>query len=125
MSASFRVGDDEFPIPSSFTLSDGALGYEASGLEFGEFADRVGELEDNPGDVRTLTAMVAIAVSRSRPQWSRRRVVQYLAGVDLESFSIDGGEADGPPAEPPTQAASPISSDESTTSQEGLQGAPV
>ncbi len=127
MTASFRIGTEEFPIPSSFTLADGALVFEAAGMEFDEFAARMESLDESP-DIRTLTGMVAIAVARARPHWSRKRVVQFLGTVDLDSFEIDGGEEEIPPVPPPTTAEKdplPISSSESTTSAEDSLGAPV
>lgn len=127
MTAAFKIGGDEFPIPSTFTLSDGPLVYEAAGLEFAEFAERMDSIE-NSTDIRALTALVAIAVSRARPQWTRRQVVQYLGKVDLDEFRIEGDDADGPPAVPPETAAakpSQSSSTASTTSPEATSGAPV
>lgn len=124
--AAFKIGDDEFPIPASFTLADGPLVYEASGLEFDEFAERMDGMEGN-ADIRALTALVAVAVSRARPHWPRRRVVQFLASVDLEDFKIEGDD-DGPPAVPPETADTKLSdgsSTASTTSPEATSGAPV
>lgn len=126
MSAAFKIGADEFPIPTSFTLADGPLVFEASGLEFGEFAERVDGLADNPSDIRTLTGLVAVAVAHARPHWNRGRVVQFLSSVDLDAFQIEGGD-DGPPAEPPT-TAEPLSQPSSTasiTSAEDTSGVPV
>lgn len=126
MTAGFKIGDDEFPIPTTFTLADGPLVFDASGLKFAEF----GELLENPeeGDIRPMAALVAVAVSRQRPHWNRRRVVQFLSTVDLESLATEGGEEEIPPALPPETAAenpSPGSSTASTTSQEDTSGAPV
>ena len=86
------------------------------------------DLAANQSDMRTLTGIVAIAVSRARPHWPRRRVVQFLAGVDLETFKIEGGDADVPPAVPPETAAATLSqssSTESTISAEDTSGVPV
>ena len=126
MSAAFKIGNEEFPIPATFTLADGPLVYEAAGLEFDEFAERMDAIEGN--DMRALTALVAIAVSRARPHWQRRRVVQFLATVDLEDFMVEGGDDEIPPALPPETAAAKLSqssSTESITSPEDTSGGPV
>lgn len=122
---SFLIGEEPFPIPAAFTLADGPLVYEASGLEFAEFAERMDGLGEE-SDMRALTALVAIAVSRARPHWPRKRVVQFLGTVDLEAFKIEGGDDADPPAEAPTGAKlSPGSSTESTTSPADMSEAPV
>lgn len=127
MTAAFKIGPDEFPIPTKFMLTDGPLVFDATGLEFDEFAERIDAMEEGSTDIRALTGLVAVAVSRGKPSWSRAQVVKYLGGVDLEAFAVEGGD-DGPPAVPPAAAAespSPVSSTESITSPVDTSGVPV
>lgn len=112
------IGEEEFPFPSAFTLGDAPLVHEATGLEFDEWAERYDRLEENPRDVRTITGVIAIAVSRARPSWSRAKVIQYLNQVDLAGLHLEGGDDADPPAEGPAESRSAGSSTGSTTTAE-------
>lgn len=120
----FRIGEEEFPIPTGFTFADGPLVYEASGLEFGEFAERLDSMGDDSADIRALAGLVAVAIARAHPGWSRKQVVKFLGDVDLEAFQVEGDDV-GPPAEAPTESLGDGSSGASITSPEDSPGVPV
>lgn len=93
----FNIGDDFYPIPTSYRLGDPVLVTEVTGMQWNDFA----ELLDS-GDPRAMIGVLAVAVWQQHPAWRRDKVVRYIEQVDMDSLSAVGVDAEAPV--PPTEA---------------------
>lgn len=125
--AGFLIGEKLYPFAGNMTFMDAPLVREVTGLEFADFAERADAIDENSKDFLALTGLLAIAVSRVEPSWSRAQIIKFLGQTDITSLDIqapDEGDA-GPPEQTP-ETDSPGSSEESITSPEASPaGAPV
>lgn len=119
--AGFLIDGERYEF-DSFKLGDWTLIYEITGLESDEFA----ALNDRPGGLpmRAIPGLVAVAVWRKHPDWSRERVRRFVEQIDFETLSEVPDEE--PVVRPPAPSSrSRGSSNASTTSQEDFEAAPA
>lgn len=96
-----------YPMVTQYKHGDPILIHEVTGLTWEEFADLLAEAGEEGARPNPIvnTALIAVAVQRKYPTWSRRRVGDYINNLDLGAEEIvgivapEGDDAPIPPAE--------------------------
>ena len=142
----FQIDGHFFPFVQQYKHGDPILIHEVTGLEWDEFAEAMQREAEKFEEAERMggagfaanpivqTALLAVAVQRAQPKWSRRRVADYIRNIDLGSEEVVGPDSDTPKpgdldgmteaviaqAIPPPEAAenSSISADKSSTPEE-------
>ena len=110
-SPAFKIGEQVFPIPTSYRLGDPMLVEDLTGLKFDQFAERLDEQnvllaerqaridageseEDNPPptDNAVLLALVGVAVWQTNERWTRDRVRRFVERIDFADLVTEGGD---------------------------------
>lgn len=103
-----RIKGKPYDYPASSKLGDAALIERLTGLTHAEWRTRYrASLEAVLDDDDTLEedsavsiGIVAMAVARANPRWSRGQVVEYVNDLDWEDVEFEPGEPDPLPAGP-------------------------
>jgi hypothetical protein len=108
-----------YPYPSSTKLGDPAVIELVTGLKHSEWRKRwVGavvsaleatekgeDIEDQDVDSDSMVTLgiVAVAVARGNPTWSRDQVFQFVKDINFDEVTIEGGDAGPPDQESPSE----------------------
>lgn len=95
--AGFQIGKRFYPFPGSFRLGDPVLVREVTGMDWGEFVEKLPSDEDDIGfveesDAIVLLGLVAVAVWQGNPTWRRDKVSRYVQSLDMTDVQPVGGE---------------------------------
>lgn len=97
----FKIGDRIYPLPEAYGSLDPVLVYEATGLDFQDFAERLQNIDGMKTDFVALQGVVAVSIWHGNPDWTRQKVLKFMQNLDISSYEFVSaeGEADaGPPA---------------------------
>lgn len=115
-----RIRGKLYTYPTSSKLGDAALIEQLTGLKHKDWRKRyvdsiIAAIEsgDEPDeavnaveeDSAVTIGIVAIAVSRGNPRWSRSQIVEFVSDLDFDEVEIEGGDASPPSEEPTTDEA--------------------
>ncbi len=113
-----RINGEFYPFVDKFKHGDPILILEVTGLEWDRFAELIEQAEENgtPNPI-VQTALIAVAVQRGHPGWSRNKVSEFMRNLDFGSEEFEGGTEDesGDALPPSSSGASSNNSD--TTSE--------
>lgn len=105
--AGWEIGGEFYPLTFTFKWGDPALVHEVTGLAWDEFEEPIIAVAGANGDgtlsALTLSGLLAVAVKRVHPEWSRAKVRKYVENLDVSAAELvapDEPEEDdtGPPA---------------------------
>lgn len=119
----FQIEGRFFPFVQSYKHGDPILIHEVTGLSWDEFADLLAESAEDGARPNPIiqTALIAVAIQRQYPTWSRRRVAQYVNNLELGSEEVVGVDLPSDEAEngsgplPPTESGESSSSSDETS----------
>lgn len=107
----FQIEGRFYPFVQQYKHGDPILIHEVTGLAWDEFADLLAESAEEGARPNPIvqTALIAVAIQRQFPGWSRRRVSDYVRNLELgaeeivgivegEAASNGNGDAPVPPA---------------------------
>lgn len=113
-----RIGGRFYPFVEQFKHGDPILIHEVTGLDWDSFSDMLAKA----GDGRSVnpivqTALIAVAIQREHPTWSRREVSDFLRDIDLgsEEYVGTGGKEDEEAVLPPSESGETSSSSDETS----------
>ena len=121
--AGFEINGRFYPMPATFRLGDPVLVEELTGLEFPDFAERLGLAQQVPDadlDPVLTLGLIGVSIWQANPRWRRDKVVRYVQAIpqdDVEFQGSDDEDGPSPPAEP-TADGSTDSVERSSTSPE-------
>ncbi len=100
-----RINGVFYPFVDKFKHGDPILIYEVTGLDWDTFAAMLEQAEENEtANPITQTALIAVAVQRQHPGWSRHKVSAFIRNLDLGTEEFEGltdeEEADALPPSP-------------------------
>lgn len=128
-----RINDKDYAYPTSSKLGDAALIEDLTGLTHSAWRARyVASLEQAIADPDALeedsaitVGIVAMAVARANPRWTRSRIVDFVRQLDWDQVEMIPGDEEEADELPPAVttangngASSPSSSDSDTASNE-------
>lgn len=81
-----------FPMVTQYKHGDPILIHEVTGLSWDEFAELLAEAGEEGARPNPIvnTALIAVAIQRNFPTWSRRRVSDYVKNIELGSEEVVG-----------------------------------
>ncbi len=113
-----RIGGRFYPFVDQFKHGDPILIYQVTGLDWDTFSDMLAKAGDGRGvNPIVQTALIAVAVQRGHPTWSRGEVSDFIRNLDLGDEEYVGTET-GKEEEmlPPTESGETSSSSDETSS---------
>lgn len=126
--AGFQIGKRFYPFPTRFRLGDPVLVEELTGVQWGDFIERLPE-EEGPEDEQldpiAQLGLIGVAIWQENPTWRRDRVVRYTQALERDQVELvapdrpDEEELDEPaaPAAPGDGVDPPKVSDGSNSSE--------
>ena len=112
-----RIQGRFYPFVDKFKHGDPILIYEVTGLDWDTFAEKLEQAEeDEKANPIVQTALIAVAVQREHPGWSRHKVNEFIRNLDLGAEEFEGIEPDedGGVLPPSSSGESSKSSDETS-----------
>lgn len=98
----FKINGRFYPWPTSRRLTDPALLEAVTGLTAEQWTERyIASFDSEEEDTLVSQGLIAQGISRSNPNWSRGRILEFMAGVDFDDVEVVGFKVEEPDARPP------------------------
>lgn len=99
----FEIHGREYLLPEAFRMGDPVLVEEVTGLEWGDFSDRV---DDAGNDPIVMIGMLAVSVWQTNPRWKRDRVARFVEAIRIEDVKYLAGDEPEEETSPPVEGES-------------------
>ncbi len=124
---SIKIKGRTYTYPGSSKLGDAALIEQLTGLTHAEWRRRyragleavVSDDETFEEDSAISVGIVAMAVARENPTWSRSRVVEFVSGLDWDEVEFEPGDVGPPESEAGKETGSPNGNEHAEPSSPG------
>ncbi len=120
--AGVRINGQFFPFVDQFKHGDPILIHEVTGLTWDQFSEMLAKAGDGSSqgiNPIVQTALIAVAIQRERPTWSRREVSEFVRNLELGQEEYVGGEtAEGDALPPSNSGVNSVPSDKTSPEQQ-------
>lgn len=104
----FRIRGRFYAYPTSRKTTDAALVEQVTGLTAQQWTTRyVDSFDLDIDDEVVSSGVLAIAISRAHPTWSRARVVEFMQSLDWDEVEPVGDPVEEDDVRPPAQQPQP------------------